>query len=99
MTKRKSTVIKHIHQELSSVARKLEYDSPVIHDHIIMWDGPFEWAILMMGGYSVIAMELCHDSLTSPLACEKPLQAVINKAVEDGYTIECETAHSLGVYF
>lgn len=94
--KRKSTVVRHLHKELTRIAKKLEYCEPVIHDNQIHWDGPFQWATCMTGGCSVIAQELGRWS--KPLKFERGLHKVIDAAEKNGFVVECETYYAIGVY-
>ena len=94
---RRKTVVKRFHERLAKVAKELEYDAPVLHgENVIAWDGPFEWAIALLGGASVISSELGYWS--GCLKCEKPLVSFIEKAEKEGYTFECATANSVSVY-
>jgi len=94
---RKSTVVKKLFEELSKIAKELEYDLPVVRENVIEWDGPFEWALSMTGGCSAISMEL-SDSYDPPMSFEKGFHKVLAMAQNDGYVVECMTAHSIGVY-
>lgn len=93
---RKSTVLKRLMAGIQIAADEMECDPPVLHGNVIQWDGPFEWAICMTAEQCMWSSE--WGGWLEPWKCETKLQEFYREAKEAGFTIECETAHSISVW-
>ena len=90
------TKARHLHRNLCRIAERAGYkesEFPTLKDNQIIWEqGPFEWAICLVGGDSIFASELANYSFKQ----DERLKHQMNSSPE--LCIEAKNSYSIGVY-